>query len=144
MKQTLDLLPMESTETRFQLVSGLMKLDNKKRVSLGAVFSGSRDAATAYNVYKNTIGQIVLDPVRVIPESEVWLFKNRAALQAVERGSKQAADGETEYLGTFAEFLEDAPGGAHAKETQVHTRSGRKTQRIGTRSSKNWNPQAGS
>jgi hypothetical protein len=144
MKQVLDLLPIESTETRFQLVSGLMKLDNKKRVSLGAVFSGSRDAATAYNVYKNTIGQIVLDPVRVIPESEVWLFKNKAAFQAVEKGLRQAADGETEHVGTFAEFLEDDPGGAYAKKTQVHTRSGRKIQGIRTRSSKSRNPQTGS
>ncbi|MDR2849864.1 MAG: hypothetical protein LBW77_04885 [Verrucomicrobiota bacterium] len=131
MKQTLDLLPTESDETRFRFVSGLMKLDVKKRVSLGAVFSGSGGADTLYNIYKNTIGQIVLDPVRVIPESELWLFKNKAAFQSVERGVQQAAGGETEYIGAFSEFLGDPPKGTHAKKADVHPRGKGKPRRTG-------------
>ena len=104
-----------------------MRLDNKKRVSLGAVFSGSEATATAYNIYKNTVGQIVLDPVRVIPESEVWLYKNKAALQDVKTGLEQAAKGETEYLGSFKHFLEEEPEETHAKKTRVHDSGKRKS-----------------
>ena len=58
--------------------------------------------ATAFNIYKNTLGQIVLDPVRAIPASEAWLWENPAALAAVRKGIKESSRGKTVYLGSFA------------------------------------------
>ena len=133
MKQKFALLSAKSEETHFKLVSGLMRLDNKKRVSLGAAFSGSENVAVAYNIYKNAIGQIVLDPVRVIPESEVWLYNNKVARQTMENGLRQVDDGEVEYLGSFKDFLAEEHKNTHTKKTQVHGAGKRKPQGNRTR-----------
>lgn len=95
MKATKKVLPIVPTKTPFRLVSELIKPDSKKRISLGAALSGQEKAAAAYNIYVNTIGQIVLDPVRVIPEAEVWLLKNKAAGRSVKTGLADAADSVT-------------------------------------------------
>ena len=40
-----------------------------------------------------------------LPSSDSWLDENPEAKASVERGLKQAAEGKTEYLGSFAEFV---------------------------------------
>ena len=87
----------------FRLVSEFAKLDAKKRLSLGTALS----AATAYNIYRNTVGQLILDPVKAIPASEVWLYENAQALASVKQGLKESAEGKSVYRGSFAK---------HAKE----------------------------
>jgi hypothetical protein len=90
-------------DTDFELVVESQKPDAKKRLSIGqAVMSGA-----SYAIYRNSLGQIVLDPVVTIPASEVWLFKNKKALASVKRGLEDSAAGRTHNLGSFA---------AHAKE----------------------------
>jgi len=89
--------------TDFQLVSEFAQPDAKKRLSLGAALSG----VTAFNVYRNTLGQIILDPVKAVPASEMWLYVNAQALASVKRGLRESAEGKLVYRGSFAK---------HAKE----------------------------
>ena len=85
-------------DTDFQLVSEFARPDAKKRLSLGEALRG----ATAYNVYRNPLGQLILDPVRTIPVSEVWLYENPIALASVKQGLRESAEGKSVYRGSFA------------------------------------------
>ena len=81
----------------FQLISEFTRPDAKKRVLLGEASSG-----TAFNVYRNSVGQIVLDPVKAIPAAETWLWENPAALASVKQGLRESAEGKRVYRGSFA------------------------------------------
>ena len=85
-------------DTDFQLVSEFVQPDAKKRLSLGAAL---RDA-TAYNIYRNPLGQLILDPVKAIPVSEMWLYENPQALAGVKQGLRESAAGKSVYRGSFA------------------------------------------
>jgi hypothetical protein len=87
----------------FQLISEFAQPDAKKRLSLGEALSG----ATAYNIYRNSLGQLILDPVKAVPASEMWLYENPQALASVKRGLRESAEGKSVYHGSFAK---------HAKE----------------------------
>lgn len=82
----------------FQLVSEFAQPDAKKRLSLGEAL---RDA-TAYNIYRNPLGQLILDPVKTVPASEMWLYENAQALASVKQGLRESAEGKTVYRGSFA------------------------------------------
>jgi hypothetical protein len=84
--------------SEFALVSEFAQPDAKKRLSLGAAVGQS----TAYNIYRNPLGQLVLDPVKAVPASEMWLYENADALAAVKQGLKESAEGKTHYRGSFA------------------------------------------
>ncbi len=43
---------------------------------------------------------------RVIPASEMWLWQNPEALRSVRTGLAEMGRGETEYLGSFAEYVD--------------------------------------
>ena len=85
-------------DTDFQLVSEFAQPDAKKRLSLGTALSD----ATAYNIYRNPLGQLILDPVRTIPASEMWLYENASALSSVKQGLRESAVGKRVYRGSFA------------------------------------------
>jgi hypothetical protein len=89
--------------TDFRLVTEFAQPDAKKRLSLGEALVGE----VAFNIYRNTLGQLFLDPVTTIPASEAWLFENPKALASVKQGLKEAAEGKRIYRGSFAK---------HAKE----------------------------
>ena len=55
--------------TNFELVTEFARTDAKKRLSLGEALAGS----SAFNIYRNTFGQLFLDPVRAVPADEAWL-----------------------------------------------------------------------
>ena len=82
----------------FELVSEFAQPDAKKRLSLG----GAAGGATAFNIYRNSLGQLILDPVKTIPASEAWLYENPEALASVKQGLKESAEGKTVYRGSFA------------------------------------------
>jgi hypothetical protein len=82
----------------FELVSEFAQPDAKKRLSLGEALGG----VTAYNIYRNTLGQIILDPVKAVPASEMWLYENPQALASVKQGLRESAEGKTVYRGSFA------------------------------------------
>ena|SRR5882757_4640991 len=89
--------------TDFCLVSEFAQPDAKKRLSLGEALGGVR----AFNIYRNTLGQIILDPVKAVPASEMWLYENPQALASVKQGLRESAEGKSVYRGSFAK---------HAKE----------------------------
>jgi hypothetical protein len=85
-------------DTDFQLVTEFAQPDAKKRLSLGAAV---RDE-TAYNIYRNPLGQLILDPVKAIPVSEMWLYDNPTAMASVKQGLRESAGGKRIYRGSFA------------------------------------------
>ncbi len=87
----------------FQLISEFAQPDAKKRLSLGEASRG----AVAYNIYRNSLGHLILDPVKAVPASEMWLYENAEALASVKRGLRESAEGKRVYRGSFAK---------HAKE----------------------------
>jgi len=85
-------------DPKFTLVTEIQKPDAKKRLSIGQAME---EPAAAYNIYRNSLGQIVLDPVKAVPVSETWIFENKAALASVKRGLADSAAGRTKDLGSF-------------------------------------------
>ncbi len=90
--------PAVIKNTDFQLVSEFAQPDAKKRLSLGEAI---RDAK-AFNIYRNPLGQLILDPVKAIPASEMWLYENAQALASVKQGLRESAKGKYVYRGSFA------------------------------------------
>src|ERR1700684_3112068 len=82
----------------FELVTEFAQPDAKRRLSLGEALGG----ATAYNIYRNPLGQLILDPVKTIPASEMWLYENAQALASVKQGLRESAEGKTINRGSFA------------------------------------------
>ena len=68
----------------------LVSLDSRKRAPLGKLLQGN-----STNLFNAELvdGKIVLEPMRAVPEREVWLYKNPKALASVKRGLKDAAQG---------------------------------------------------
>jgi hypothetical protein len=89
--------------SEFELVSEFAQPDAKKRLSLGEALRG----ATAYNIYCNRLGQVVLDPVKTVPVSEMWLYENAEALASVKQGLRESAEGKGVYRGSFAKFAKE-------------------------------------
>ncbi|OGX07447.1 MAG: hypothetical protein A2Z88_04615 [Omnitrophica WOR_2 bacterium GWA2_47_8] len=77
-------------DTHFEEVAEV-KLDSKNRVTLGK--NKSVGKTSIYKVYRNAIGQIILDPQVTIPAHEQWLFKNKEAALAVKAGLEDAKKG---------------------------------------------------
>lgn len=69
-----------------------VRLDSKKRVHLPK--KALVGEGITYHIYRNSAGQILLDPQVTIPASEAWLFNNPAAIASVRRGLSDAAQGK--------------------------------------------------
>ncbi len=95
--------PAVLKNTDFQLVAEFAQPDAKKRLSLGEALG----AARAYNIYRNPLGQLILDPVKTVPASEVWLFENAEALASVKQGLRESAEGKSVYRGSFAKHAQE-------------------------------------
>jgi hypothetical protein len=74
----------------FVKIADSIKPDAKRRVVLHGV---PAQDGVSYHIYRNSIGQIVLDPQVTIPASEAWLFNNPEALSSVKRGLSDAEQG---------------------------------------------------
>ena len=85
-------------DTDFELISEFARPDAKKRLSLGDALHD----ATAYNIYRNSLGQVILDPVKAVPAHEMWLYENPEALASVQQGLRESAEGKSVYRGSFA------------------------------------------
>jgi hypothetical protein len=55
-----------------------------------------------YRIYENEIGQIILDPMLLVPASEMWLHENKDAIKAVRKGLKEAAAGQLKAGPSYA------------------------------------------
>ena len=58
-------------------------------------------------MYVNNTGQILLTPQTSVPIHEVWLYRNKEALESVRRGLEQSAHGEVHEMGSFAQCAND-------------------------------------
>ena len=67
-----------------------VRADSKNRVTLGKIGPAK---VTIYRVYRNAIGQVILDPQVTIPAYEQWLFKNPEASKLVQAGLEDARKG---------------------------------------------------
>ena len=85
-------------DSNFQLISEFAQPDAKKRLSLGEALGDAK----AYNIYRNPLGQLILDPVKAVPASEMWLYENSRALASVKQGLRESAEGKSIYRGSFA------------------------------------------
>jgi len=83
-------MAMVIKDTVFTKMADSVKPDVKRRVVLQGI---QIQEGVTYHIYKNSIGQIVLDPQVTIPASEIWLFNNPDDLESVRRGLKDAAQG---------------------------------------------------
>jgi len=68
---------------------GEVRVDSKNRISLGR--QGVR--VSGYKVYRNPLGQFILDPQVTVPAHEAWLFKNPKAKALVQKGLEEAGKG---------------------------------------------------
>jgi len=91
-------------DTAFNLVTEMQKPDAKKRLSIGLAME---EPAAAYNIYRNSLGQIVLDPMTAVPAYEAWIFEDRKALASLKRGLADSAAGRTKSLGSFASHADE-------------------------------------
>lgn len=89
--------------TAFELVTEFARPDAKHRLSLGAAVG----EGVAFNIYRNPVGQLMLDPVKAIPVAEAWLFSNSPALASVRQGLKESAEGRRRYRGSFAKHANE-------------------------------------
>jgi hypothetical protein len=77
---------------KFRRVATNVKPDAKKRI---AILKACQADEVTYHVYCNEIGQIILDPQISIPASEIWLYNDPEAREAVTTGLKEASQGKT-------------------------------------------------
>jgi len=91
-------------DTVFEMVGNGVKPDAKKRIVLP---KSTVEEGVTYHIYRNSLGQIVLDPQVSIPAYEVWLFKNPEALASVTQGLLESAQGLAKSRGSFAQYGED-------------------------------------
>jgi len=71
----------------------LVMLDKQNRVTLGKLLKGI--STKLFDARKEEDGTIVLEPMKAIPEKEMWLYNNPEALASVLRGVKDAEEGRT-------------------------------------------------
>jgi len=69
----------------------LVTLDKQNRITLGKLLTGI--SAKLFDA-KLEDGKIVLEPMEAIPEREMWLHRNPAALASVLRGLKDVQKGK--------------------------------------------------
>jgi len=91
-------------DPEFHLVETTQAPDSQNRLSLNSAIG---QPSSIYNIYRNRVGQIVLDPIQAIPPEEAWLWENPEALASLERGLEDAAAGRVHYLGSFAAYAEE-------------------------------------
>src|SRR5438128_9759254 len=85
-------------DTVFEEIKESIKADEKGRVILGREFSGKN-----YRVSRSANGEILLIPVVLVPERDMWLYKSPQALELFHRGMAEAAAGEITEGETFSQ-----------------------------------------
>lgn len=73
---------------------GTRAIDDRKRLTLGELVPNS----TRVRLYKNDRGELLLMPMVEIPASEMWLYKNKEALESVQKGLQDASAGKISKL----------------------------------------------
>jgi len=83
-----------------------VNLDSRNRIPLTRILGDC--TAKTFDMYWEG-DKLILVPLIQIPESEAWIYKNKAALASLERGLKDAAEGKVKKLdlSTLPETDED-------------------------------------
>ena len=88
-------------------------LDSKKRIALTKAVEALRDVFgkdlknVHFEISCNKAGQILLSPEITVPLHEVWLYKNKPALDSVRRGIEDAGRGKVRKIGSFAKYADE-------------------------------------
>lgn len=80
-----------------------LKPDAKGRIQLG----NRTKNIVRYRIIEENDGKIILLPEVAIPANEVWLYKNKEALETVKEGLEQSASGKTKKRGSFAKYVQE-------------------------------------
>lgn len=99
------LMARSKEHQELELIARDIRPDSKRRLTLGKALAGL-DEDVRFDVYRNSDGQIVLDPQVSIPASEAWLYRNPAALASVRRGLQELAEGKAAYV-SFVEYADE-------------------------------------
>ena len=92
-------------DTEFEEVADA-KVDAKRRVALGRILPHQ---VSSYRIYRNRVGQIILDPLVTIPAHEAWLFKDPEATRLLKTGLADARKGRVaKAKEDYAKYLRDA------------------------------------
>ena len=75
----------------------LARVDGKCRLSLGSVAQPGEQ----FTIRRESSGNIVLQPVKIVPANEAWLWENKEALASVLQGMREAEEGKTVSLDAF-------------------------------------------
>jgi hypothetical protein len=82
-----------------------VRVDAKHRVTLGRVLGGR---VSSYRIYRNKVGQIILDPMVTVPAYEAWLFKNKEVMARVREGLEDARKGRlVKAKEDYRKYLDD-------------------------------------
>jgi hypothetical protein len=73
---------------------GEVKVDSKNRICLAKSGKAGKVKITGYRVYRNSLGQYILDPQVSVPAYEAWLYQNPKALAGVKKGLDDARAGK--------------------------------------------------
>lgn len=84
-------------------VTTLARTDGKGRVTLGAI----AQVGEQFRIFREPSGNIVLQPVKIVPANEAWLWENQTAHAAVLQGMREAEAGKTQDLGDFARYARE-------------------------------------
>ena len=90
-------------DSNFMGIGKTVTPDSRKRVSLPKALVKE---GILYKIYRNSVGQVMLDPQVTIPASELWVFKDKNILAAMD---KSMAEGQVINRGSFAEYVKNAP-----------------------------------
>lgn len=83
---------------------GEVRVDSKNRITLGA--GGAK--VSSYKLYRNSLGQYILDPQVAIPAYEAWLFQNEKAKAALQQGLEDAKAGKLIKSGEdFSKYIDN-------------------------------------
>ncbi len=89
-----------------QLIARDVRPDGRRRVTLGKALEGI-DPDAAFEVYRDELGRIILDPQVSVPAREAWLYRNTKALALVRRGLQDAGEGRTVTYRSVAALVDD-------------------------------------
>ena len=88
----------------------LTGLELRKPDAQGRIAIGKEHVNETYAVDRQPNGDILLRPVVVIHKEESWLFSNQEALASVKRGLRDASEGKTNDVGSFAQYGDEEDG----------------------------------
>ncbi len=73
----------------FKDTGKLVKLDGKRRITLGSAVIVP-EAGISFKVLQNELGQVLLDPVKMISAYEAWVYEDPTHIESIKRGVAQA------------------------------------------------------